>query len=343
MSRSYFLIMITAGIMSAGGHASAAEDVTELIQDGIRLKNERHYSQAVERFRTAVEADGRSGEALLQLAGAYAEMAEYNKCVSTARRGLKLDSAMNASFYGVLGRCYAGDGHVAKAHKTYDKGLQLYPEDVSLNYATAVLLAEEQENQDAITYLKKVVQYDPEYAPAYFLLGRLLAGERCYAPAIYSHMRFVALEPNTRDSVQAAKQIFEMLRLGVDSTATGSADVATYPNPPAIEADLSALESSRLRAAAANYGEAQQAVGEPRLSVGALQSFVQMSAELGDEQLATSFTWRYLADASVTIYQEELFEPFAYLLAARAGIDGALDWLKENPHRLRKLNSFISQ
>ncbi len=75
----------------------------------------------------------------------------------------------------------------------------------------------------------------------------------------------------------------------------------------------------------------------------ALVSFMQARAQPSDQETEQTFSGEHLASLSLAMQQDEVLEPFAYALAARAGIDGAVEWLEENPAKFRQLNRFLSK
>jgi tetratricopeptide (TPR) repeat protein len=298
------LVVVVFGLVSClAAVAWATEDVAELIREGVSLQQDGKLQDASQRFSAALELEADNDEALLRLADTYAAMARYDLCADTAKQALKGESPFAGQLFATLGSCYAADGKASKALKAYRSGLQRNPDDADLNYKLAAELAIAGKNRDAIEHLKSAVRVRPSFGPAYYLLGRLFVAEDCPVPAMYCYMRFVSIEPNGPRSSKASKEVFRLLDLGASGTSAGG----------------------------------------PEGSVGALLSFVADAGVAldGDEELL--FTREHLGRLPLAMHEEGLFEPFAWVLAARAGIEGATGWIQGHPVRFRELNRFLAQ
>ncbi|MCP4902752.1 MAG: tetratricopeptide repeat protein [bacterium] len=334
MSRPGFVVAILNVFLLLGSHAFASGLPSDLIDEGVRLHGEGKYEEAVRSFNAALEQNKDNDLALLELSNTYAAMSKYDLCIETAKHGVELGTEVEGQLYSSLGFCYLSDGSTGRAIRTFKKGLAKHPNEVSLNYNLAVALEEDSRNEDAIKHAMRAIEGKPTDSAPYFLLGQLFAEEGDRAAAILSFMRFVTLEPNTRRTSQASNEVF----MGFTNAGTAGPAGALKLASASHEDLLEALEVSRQRAASATQQEEEQAKGEPRISIDALTRFVTTNGELADEDLENVFVWKYLVRVPLMMQQDEVFESFAYVLAARAGIVGAYDWLEQHPKEINRLN-----
>jgi tetratricopeptide (TPR) repeat protein len=345
MSQRY-LAPVSIAIMMALYFLSSpllADESRDLVREGVQLHDGGNYQAAIAKYKKAIEANSSNAEAHYELASSYSQLEKYSLCISTVERGLKLESNIDVLLYAMKGSCQSAQGESEDALRSFRKGLKISPYDVSLNFNIAITLARQQETREAIVYLKRVIEIKPKYSSPYFILGSLFRVQGHRIPSIYCYMRFVMLEPDSGRSGHAARAIFKLLYLGVSEQSSNEMRISVGSSASTDEGDFSVLELALSLAAAAALTEEEQTKGEAQRAVDALETFVQISLEVADEDLADTFTWRYTGNNLLQLQRDNMFKTFAYLLAARAGISGASDWLKANSEDLKKLNAAISR
>ena len=319
-----------------------ADDPSDLIQQGVELHEDDKYEEAIARFREALKIDPDNVKALYEMANSYAASEQYPRCVATAEKGLQQPSDLEASLYSILGSCYSSWEKTHKALKAFRTGLKQHPNSVPLNYNIAVTLAAEDQGHAAIEHLKTAIANDPTYPSAYLLLGQVYAAHGYTVPAMYALMRFVTLEPNSARTYSAASQVFRLHHLGVEEgSSPQEINLGVDVDAPKDEGDFGALEIGRATTAASQYLEAGQSISKADAAVEALEQFLQICVELDDEDLQDTFTWQHLAPLLLDLQRDGTFKAFAYVLALRAGFDGAVEWLESHPKEFRAMNSSL--
>lgn len=318
-----------------------AEEVDSLLREGVRLHDQGEYEEAVERFQAALEIAPDHEIALYELGHTYGAMGEYELCVSTAQRGLDLEGRLEARLAAQVASCYSAWGKPKKALTVFRRGLDKHPDDVTLNFNVAVTLATQDQAREAIPHLKTAIREQPAYSSPYYLLGQLFAARGYNVPAIYSFMRFVGLEPNTNRSGHAASEVFRLLQLGVEETENG-ATITLDSEAPTDEGDFSALEVARTIAATSLHREEDPPKSPTQAAVDALTLFVQISRESSQPDLQKTFTWQFLTLLPFELKEDGHFEAFAYVLASRAGMEGATEWLTGHAEDVAQLESALT-
>ena len=74
-----------------------------------------------------------------------------------------------------LGNIYYRRGQLSEARRSYERALELDPEQTEARYNLANLLDDSGETELAISELRRVVNRSPEFADAHFNLGVILA------------------------------------------------------------------------------------------------------------------------------------------------------------------------
>jgi tetratricopeptide (TPR) repeat protein len=338
----FFTALITAALLaqtpeSAPASPAQASGTEELIQEGVQLHDQGDFDAAISRFSAALEADPSNAEAIYELANTYYAVDDFEQCISTARRGVELDALSGDPLYAVLGTCYSANGKPNRALRAFRRGLEKNPDSVPLNFNIAVTLVGLQENRKAIEHLRQTIEAKPDYASPYFVLAKLYEAEHYPEAAIMLYLKFIILEPNTERTAHASSSVFRLFHLGVAETSD-EVILNVDPDPPKREGDFSTLQIARTMAASATFIEEEQAKPPSQREVDALHSFLQMSRELTDETLAATFAWKHAATTIFKFQDAELLERLLYLVAARAEIEGAADWLRSNQPKPYDLN-----
>lgn len=127
---------------------------------------------------------------------ALASLAE-NKPVDAVNffeTALKVDGTNFDAINGLL-TLYARTKEVDKAHARIDQALASYPNNASLHYLKAQAFGFQHNAQSAEAELKKALELDSNYLPAYSALGALYINSKQEDRAITEYQKIIALRP----------------------------------------------------------------------------------------------------------------------------------------------------
>lgn len=114
--------------------------------------------------------------------------------VSLFETALKVDGTNFDALNGLLS-LYARTQEVDKAHARIDQALAAYPNIASLHYLKAQAFGFQHNAQGAETELKKALELDSNYLPAYSALGALFINSKQEDRAIAEYQKIIALRP----------------------------------------------------------------------------------------------------------------------------------------------------
>ena len=114
--------------------------------------------------------------------------------VSMFETALKVDGTNFDALNGLLS-LYARTQEVDKAHARIDQALAAYPNNASLHYLKAQAFGFQHNAQGAETELKKSLELDSNYLPAYSALGALFINSKQEDRAIAEYQKIIALRP----------------------------------------------------------------------------------------------------------------------------------------------------
>lgn len=323
-------------------NAAISSEVDDYINEGIKLHDKGLYEKAAQKYKMALNLEPNNSLALYELTFSYMVNKKNKKCIKAAKNGLKLKSKLQTRFIIALGSCYSQLGKSKEAIKTFEAGLKVNPENASLHLNIAVTYINTQQNKKAVSHLKQAVKYSNGYASPYYLIADIYRTTNYRIPAMFFYMQFVLLEPNTRRSQDAAKKIYTLLYQSLEKKDNGDMTVYVKPDAPKDEGDFSSLELAlSLTAAASTPGKNKKLKTDIERHTETLTNFIQIVSEIKDNKLKSTFTWKYAAKNMIALQDNADFNTYAYILAEKAGIAGASDWLNKNQTKIEKMSKTL--
>jgi len=326
----------------AFSNGAFASEVNNLINEGVKLHDEGKYEKAEKKYKSALKLDPDNSRALYELTYTYMVSKRNKECVETAKIGLKIKSNLRKKFTTTIGNCYSQQGKIEDALKYFKEGLKIDPTDPHLHLNIAVTLSNIRQDKKAVTHLKEAIKYSNGYASPYYFIAEIYRDTNYRIPAIYFYMQFILLEPNTKRSQDASKKIYYLLYQGLEQKENGGMNIVVNPNSPKDEGDFSTLELALSLSAAASTTENSKILkNDVERHTEALVSFIQITNEINDKNLDSTFTWQYAAKNIFSLLASGDINTFSYILAEKAGIQGATDWLNKNQSKIEKMSNAI--
>lgn len=328
------LVVFTSGAI--------ASEVNEYINEGIKFHDEGRYDKAVQKYKMALELEPNNSLALYELTYSYMVSKKNEECIETANKGLEIESNLQKKLIVALGSCYSRLGKIEEAIKSFEDGLEIDPTDSHLHLNIAVTLSNIQRDKQAIIHLKEAIKFSNGYASPYYFIAEIYRTTNYRIPAMYFYMQFVLLEPNTKRSQDASKKIYSLLSLGLEPKENGDMTIYANPDFPKDEGDFSSLELAlSLTAAASTTEDKKNSKTEAERHTEAITNFIQICSELEDQNLISTFTWQYAAKNMIALQNSADFDTYAYILAEKAGMPAATNWLDENQAKIEKMYNAI--
>ncbi|WP_298520527.1 hypothetical protein [uncultured Kordia sp.] len=139
---------------------------------------------------------------------AYVKKKEYDKAIKILKKTLKYEN-INSQVYQMLGNAYSYSGKEKKAIKTYEKGMEKFPNAGNLHLEKGnVFWFKEDYNEAAINY-RKGIEADPMFPSNYYRLALLyLSSSDKLSGLIYAEI-FMNLERTTQRTKEMSKLIYD--------------------------------------------------------------------------------------------------------------------------------------
>jgi tetratricopeptide (TPR) repeat protein len=334
---------------SAGG--GKEKSASRLIEEGQSLHDAGRYDEAIARYRQALALDADNAAALYEIAFSYDAKKDYAHCVEATREGLRHPGDYGARLYSEQGNCLDDAGRGAEAVAAFREGLGKHPHDGHLRYNYAVALWRQKKGEEAIPELIATIGDEPTYDSPYMLLAVLQHERQRDVQALFAFLRYLTIDRTSERSQRAAILALDLFERGVTTKpATGKdekaqIEVAISPDTVGSGDGLyRMLALSRSLAAASIHG------GEGKTDAdrvaGALASWLAIASEVSASAEHAETTrgaeWRLVTAPLLALHDGGLAATFGYLVAERANIAGASEWVKANGAAMRQLEAALA-
>ena len=195
---------VTAAPASAATPVAAAKanPAIDAYNAGAELYNAGKQAEAAVKFEEAVAGKPDLIAGWVALAKVYAAQKNYAKAVASANKALELDPD-ESSMQSVLYTAYTALGDKAKAAEAKAK----MPADANTLFNDAAKLINTGKDGEAEPLLKRAVEANDKFAPAYYELGMLYVRGGKNAEAKANLSKYLELEPAGKDAATAKEML----------------------------------------------------------------------------------------------------------------------------------------
>lgn len=190
------LILIT---LLLGAHLIIAQDnarspeAGQAFNDGLNFAKKQKFESAIQKFSKAVEVDKNFPDAHYMRGYCYKKLNKFNDAEKEFRQAIKLDNKFSKAYI-ALGNLQSQSDRKAEAVNSFMAVLAYDDKDVKANYLLGKVYYQLQKENQAATYLNKTIEINPNYVPAYNILGLTLESQRKYAESAAAFKKAIAGE-----------------------------------------------------------------------------------------------------------------------------------------------------
>ncbi len=148
-------------------------------EEGNTLYNQQKYKEAAAAYQQALPfaKDKNVPVVLARLADAYAKAKENDQAIATYQKALQLNPN-DAAMHNNLGSVYASMGKLQEAQAQFQQAATLDPTNAGRYYFNiGAIMYNAGKMDDALAAFDKVISLDPNNAEAYYLKGQALMGK----------------------------------------------------------------------------------------------------------------------------------------------------------------------
>lgn len=206
--------MVTALILTA---ATYGQDTRSLIKEGTDLNNTQHYTEAIDKLKSALAIEPENPSANYQMGFALKSAGKGMDAVPYLQKVVKANSStvLASSAYSLLGSIYDQAGQPLKSIENYKLGIKTDTANAQLYYNLGLAYFRNKQyamaEQSAISALK----IEPVNAASMRLYALVAFHQDKRAAALLGLCSFLWLEPNGDRVAEANENIKHILQGGV--------------------------------------------------------------------------------------------------------------------------------
>lgn len=309
------------------------DDVAQKIDDAAQLVDAGKFDRAIAALKKIVAAHPKNTTAKYELALAYTAKGDHARCRKTVEPLAAVEGRAQVDALALLGNCLGGMGEHERALAAYRKGLKLAPSDASILYNLSVALVKDEKLDEARQLLETDLRANPSDAVAHSLLANIFAAQGYRTPAVFSYLRFLALDPTSAEATGAAEHLRALLN---DSKIDLKQDARKD------EGDYSTMDILLAAGAAARGTEEEAKLSEfeqMRLQVSHLIDHFLIAQALKE---GNDFTAAVHRPFFAAMKGEKLVDIFAGIAIARLDMPGRDEWAKTSDAEVARYGEWLA-
>ncbi|MFZ6052924.1 hypothetical protein [Halocola ammonii] len=275
----------------------------EEIEKGIEDHDEGNYEEALEHYRKVHPADTNYLTAVYERALTNLEMENYEKVFELCEKAIALNYH-EPEVYNTYGSALDYSEKQKEALEIYDRGLEEFPYNMSLQFNRALVYENMDQRKKTIEDLQDLARFNPFHASSHFRLGIMSSMEGLRTQAIISLVVGMAVEPGSGRSL--------MMLSYADQVASGGAEDIGTDDKDGIESEFEELDLIvKNRLAINDKYETPSDLGFPVIK----QAHLIMTQIQKGEATSDGFWGSYYSPILKWIMDSGNFENFAMLIS----------------------------
>lgn len=186
-------------------------EADRLFLEGNKHYAEQKYSEAISKYKEAININPQQWAYHFNLGLAYKKMSQHDQALLAFRQAQTLNPE-SFSANKELGESLARIGHFDEARVYYEKATLLNPEDIDTLYNLGICLINLGEPEKALSYFERATSLNKDYADAYYQLGTIYISLNRIPEAINNLETFIKLASPNDPKIDIAKQLLSYLK-----------------------------------------------------------------------------------------------------------------------------------
>ncbi|MBL7873070.1 MAG: tetratricopeptide repeat protein [Cyclobacteriaceae bacterium] len=189
-----------------------AQDVKELINEGIKFHDQGDYEKAIEKYKEAIQQDSNSAMAYYEMAFSYHLLKEYEQSLESANQALALnDQGVNYYATIIKGSVLDDMGRTQESVSFYKEAVKKYPDQYLLLFNYGVSCGRLGLRSDAQELFLKAIALKPNHPGSHLRLALLKKDGNEKVRATLGLYFFLLLENESKRAEEYAQTLLDWL------------------------------------------------------------------------------------------------------------------------------------
>lgn len=311
-----------------------------LIKEGIALHDAGDFDGAIVKYEQVLSEEPAAVDAMYELAFSHTGKKDCARAMAVARRGATYRSALLPQFRMLLGSCLDDMGRPDEAIDVFKTAIKSAPEFALLHYNLGLAYVRTGRLDDARKALQQSLHLNPNHGSSHYLLSTIYQQLGYRIPATLALSRFLTIEPNGPRTIDALNRLASLLGSGVSRSETSNDISIVLPaKSKRDEGDFDSVGVAMSLSVAAGQMTGEKKDLSPFKVIS--QNYAVMSEILARPE-GKGFAVEYYAPFFAELHKQGFVEAFVCHTFPVARLDGATEWVQENPSRLNDFREWIS-
>lgn len=315
------------------------DELKKIISEGIELHDQGKYSDAIAKYRAALEIDGKSALANYELAFSSFLNEQYDSAIKYSRIAIDVNTSNQHESYIVLGSSLDLVGKTSEAIKTYEKGLKKYPNSNLLHYNLALTCYNQKDYKKAEKAAIDAITARPGHASSHIILAAIMSETGQRVKSLLPKYYFLMLEPGSKRSLANYNSLKTQLGLGVEKKDDKNINI-TIALPSSKEDDFGPAEMMLSLLAASKHTEKNENKTEMEMFVETNKGLFSVLGEL-KEKKHKGLWWDLYVTQFYDLVKSGHQEAFSYYISQSTNAEPVNKWIAENKEKMQQLMDWI--
>lgn len=219
----YSLLSLLCCVSAYTSFAQTTDDQTvyRLTQEAVGLMDSGELDEAIQLLEDALELDPDNYACQYEMAYAYYEKQNYAKAIKLLKPLTKHPDC-NALLYQLLGNAYDMQGNSGKALKTYEAGLERFPDAGPLHLEKGTVLGMQRQYGEALASYAQGIKVDPLFASNYYRAAQFYSVSMAPVMGVIYAEIFMILEPDGSRNEEMSRLLFESYKKHLNKQEDGT-------------------------------------------------------------------------------------------------------------------------
>lgn len=339
MNNVYKIILIAGfAIASLPAIAQDANNVNDLIKQGVELNDQGKYADAVSKYTEALKIDPENVKANYEMAFALSVSGKGNDGIPYIEKAIKgsTSTTLTAACYEVLGSIYDDTHQPQKAIDAYKEGIKIKPDYQRLYFNLGITYSRNKQYPEAEASAIEAIKLNPKHTSSQRLYALVAFHQDKRVNALLAFCSFIMLEPNTPRSAEAYGNIQHILQGGVLKDANGQNTIMISPKENKENQTLNLAVSM-----AVISGQSKKLTGMDLLEY-ELKSIFSIAGELVEKKTDKTFFDKGFVEYFYQLAKSNNMPVFTRLISLSANKDENTKWMADHDDMVKELNNWIA-
>ncbi len=203
-----FLLFFLAILPSIG----QTKSVQALIDEGVKLHDEKQYKEAISKFEEALKINPQSTKAMYEIALSYLSLEDYRNASKFSTQVINSnDKSLLVGAYTIKSESLAGMNRIDDAIKLLKEGIQKNGDNYLLNFNLALNYYKINNLEKTLQHVHRAIELDKTSSGGFLLDAYANKDKDFWVRSILSFQMFLLLEPDSKRSKNAFEEMMQTM------------------------------------------------------------------------------------------------------------------------------------